>query len=105
MLNTIRRRKRTVSVGPQSEADARELIARREGTRRSARVGGGESHGQAGGHRENEDEERDRNMFSQLEPPRVRYDVEVITKLVVYAGIAWLAVEGNPLLFEQLGIS
>ena len=26
-------------------------------------------------------------MFSKLEKPRVRYDVEVITKLVVYTGI------------------
>jgi len=43
-------------------------------------------------------------MFSNIEKPRVRYDVEVITKLVVYAGIAWLAVQGNPLLFEKLGI-
>jgi hypothetical protein len=52
----------------------------------------------------NEDEKNDRTMFSKLEKPRVRYDVEVITKLIVYAGIAWLAVEGNPLLFEKLGM-
>lgn len=43
-------------------------------------------------------------MFSTLEKPRIRYDVEVITKLVVYAGIAWWAVEGNPLLFRAAGI-
>lgn len=29
----------------------------------------------------------DREMFSRLEKPRVRYDVEVVTKLVVYAGM------------------
>ena len=34
--------------------------------------------------RENEKEERE--MFSLLEKPRVRYDVEVITKLIVYSG-------------------
>ena len=28
----------------------------------------------------------DREMFSKLEKPRVRYDVEVITKLIVYTG-------------------
>lgn len=28
----------------------------------------------------------EREMFSQLEKPRVRYDVEVVTKLVVYSG-------------------
>lgn len=43
-------------------------------------------------------------MFSKLEKPRVRYDVEVITKLIVYAGIAWIAVEGAPILFETIGL-
>ena len=33
-----------------------------------------------------EDEKNDRKMFSSLEKPRTHYDVEVITKLVVYAG-------------------
>lgn len=33
-----------------------------------------------------EDDRLDREMFSSLQKPRVRYDVEVITKLVVYAG-------------------
>lgn len=31
-------------------------------------------------------EREDREMFSKLEKPRVRYDVEVITKLIVYTG-------------------
>lgn len=43
-------------------------------------------------------------MFSRLEKPRVRYDVEVVTKLVVYTGIAWLAVEVNPIIFEIIGL-
>ncbi|KAK3716177.1 Long-chain base-1-phosphate phosphatase [Vermiconidia calcicola] len=51
-----------------------------------------------------EDEKNDRKMFSSLEKPRTHYDVEVITKLVVYAGIGWLAVEGNPMLFELFGL-
>lgn len=33
-----------------------------------------------------EEERRDHEMFLALEKPRVRYDVEVVTKLVVYAG-------------------
>ncbi len=33
-----------------------------------------------------EDEKKDRQMFSAVEKPRTHYDVEVITKLVVYAG-------------------
>lgn len=51
-----------------------------------------------------EDEKETREMFSKLEKPRVRYDVEVITKLVVYAGIAWIATEGAPILFETIGL-
>ncbi|CAK1358216.1 Dihydrosphingosine 1-phosphate phosphatase [Cercospora beticola] len=159
MLNAIRRRKRTISVGPQSEADAREMIANREQARQprpqasapSLRVLSTEGsslvmtpeepsdstsyltakHSQThlstpptkinsaanvlltppasengtGSDSGTEEEKSDRRMFSNLEKPRVRYDVEVITKLVVYAGIAWLAVEGNPLLFARLGIT
>lgn len=51
-----------------------------------------------------QDERETREMFSKLEKPRVRYDVEVITKLVVYAGIAWIATEGAPILFETIGL-
>lgn len=69
-----------------------------------------------------QDEREEREMFSKLEKPRVRYDVEVITKLIVYAGtsgisslvvliwlinaagIGWIAVEGGPLLFETIGL-
>ena len=34
-----------------------------------------------------QDEREEREMFSKLEKPRVRYDVEVITKLIVYTGM------------------
>lgn len=51
---------------------------------------------------QNELEEKE--IFSKLEKPRVRYDVEVVTKLVVYTGIAWLAVEINPIIFEIIGL-
>lgn len=162
MLDHIRRRKRTISVGPQSEADAREHIANRQQQRREERArskspasalhtpppkdsiplvtpeepGDSASYLAVKSHAAtlstpsrqvnrlgsdlltppasdngntsdsgNEDDKNDRKMFSKLEKPRIRYDVEVITKLVVYAGIAWLAVEGNPLLFAKLGIS
>ena len=33
-----------------------------------------------------QDEKENREMFSRIEKPRVRYDVEVVTKLIVYAG-------------------
>ena len=51
-----------------------------------------------------QDEKEEREMFSKLEKPRVRYDVEVITKLIVYAGIGWIACEGAPLIFEAIGL-
>jgi dihydrosphingosine 1-phosphate phosphatase len=34
-----------------------------------------------------ESELGEKEMFSRLEKPRVRYDVEVVTKLVVYTGM------------------
>jgi hypothetical protein len=33
-----------------------------------------------------EDEKDKKEIFSKLEKPRVRYDVEVITKMIVYSG-------------------
>lgn len=144
-------RKRTISVGPQSEADVREFIANREQKRReSLSSASGVWKASNGSHipfretadgflspspqqsgrlnspnvlgnptRPNvseeevstppsdsgrEEEVQDRNMFSALEKPRIRYDAEVITKVVVYAGIGWLAVEGDPILFRWLGL-
>ncbi|KAK8212161.1 sphingosine-1-phosphate phosphohydrolase-like protein [Phyllosticta capitalensis] len=35
---------------------------------------------------EGDEEKEDREIFSKLERPRVRYDVEVVTKLIVYTG-------------------
>ena len=153
MLSSFRHpRKRRVSVGPQSEADAREYLANREQQRRKNRStsnlkgrdgssapttasklsqGDGEISSPADDYApqslamqvENEavrnistaslrvnagdanlltepstvrrslsdsgkdDEKNDRKMFSLLEKPRTHYDVEVITKLVVYAGM------------------
>ena len=67
-----------------------------------------------------QDAKDDIQMFEKLQKPRVRYDVEVITKLVVYGGelvkcnyssiqlttlgIAWIAVEGAPILFYLTGL-
>ncbi|KAI9754681.1 MAG: hypothetical protein M4579_004586 [Chaenotheca gracillima] len=56
------------------------------------------------GKMEHENEQEEREMFLQLEKPRVRYDVEVVSKLIVYSGIGWLAVEVNPILFELVGL-
>lgn len=165
MLSTITRRKRTISVGPQSEADAREFIANREQARRDERSSSASRPNASASstllapgnvqplltpeeqpnettylsvqsrektplqptvltppasdnstatcsedgieekHDHQQDERYDKEMFSALEKPRIRYDVEVITKIIVYAGIAWLAVEGNPILFAKVGIA
>ncbi|PSN61838.1 sphingosine-1-phosphate phosphohydrolase-like protein [Corynespora cassiicola Philippines] len=52
-----------------------------------------------------EDEENEkREIFMRLTKPRVRYDVEVVTKLIVYSGIGWFAVALNPILFELVGL-
>lgn len=37
-----------------------------------------------------QDEREEREMFSKLEKPRVRYDVEVVTKLIVYTGMFFI---------------
>ncbi|KAK5709698.1 Long-chain base-1-phosphate phosphatase [Elasticomyces elasticus] len=164
MISNLRHpRKRTVSIGPQSEADARELIANRAQKRRDSRSGSdkrkpgqrrsrkaastpsitidecagssaGSDSSRAGDESKQpslrvnartdmnlltppasdagassdsgrEDERKDREMFSALEKPRIHYDAEVVTRIVVYAGIAWLAVEGNPLLFRWAGVA
>lgn len=159
LLNTIRhpRKSRSVSVGPQSEADAYETIAYREKRRRESLSETadvkiipqekGSSEDNTNGYfgvrklansatrvapgmlptpasskldlfehmmgtdsvlytpttpldglaingfvirRPSDDrrqyEREEREMFSKLEKPRVRYDVEVITKLIVYTG-------------------
>ncbi|KAL9083593.1 MAG: hypothetical protein Q9165_008462 [Trypethelium subeluteriae] len=142
-------RRRAVSVGPQSEADAYETLAYREKRRResmSSQTAGRSSStvrpqiaeepgegpllsslrmtrdgdiqcspvesspttvivderglGEFGGDGASDH----RELFANLEKPRVRYDVEVITKLIIYSGIAWIAVEGAPILFELCGL-
>ncbi|KAI9713202.1 MAG: hypothetical protein M1820_001187 [Bogoriella megaspora] len=142
-------RRRAVSVGPQSEADAYETMAYREKRRRESlsSTGAGKSpdslrpklltdnesttlpsyqqtihdddviespldaptvvisssevnDDQFSGDRASDHKE----LFANLEKPRVRYDVEVVTKLIIYSGIAWIAVEGAPCLFEVCGL-
>lgn len=51
-----------------------------------------------------QDELGEKEMFSKLVKPRVRYDVEVVTKLVVYTGIGWLAVDLMLAIFELVGL-
>lgn len=155
LLSSLRRR-RAISIGPQSEADAYETLAYRDKRRRDsltanaspsptkasspergffgpedatsetgnrkrssslemfrAQMGTGvdglspqplESPSGDGTPGREVDELQERQLFSSIQRPRVRYDVEVITKLIVYLGIAWWSVEGNPILFEHIGL-
>lgn len=99
------RRPRSDSVGPQSAADAYETLAYREKKRRES-IGTSQSRSPSVSrdvaNYENEmgsgnvdvkalvvdsdDEKAEAEVFRKIERPRVRYDVEVVTKLVVYAG-------------------
>ncbi|EGE01302.1 sphingosine-1-phosphate phosphohydrolase [Trichophyton equinum CBS 127.97] len=165
MLTSIRHpRRRAISIGPQSEADAYEAIAYRQERRRASAasengrpstplrenvksptlrpttrpkrtasnvsdtqsprrslhdyenmMGSGaqiyeEGNGQSvdalanGNGKVTNDEDDEKDMFLKITPPRVRYDVEVVTKLIVYSGIGLVAVEGSPILFHLLGL-
>lgn len=137
ILTTIRnpRKSRSVSIGPQSEADVYEALAHREKRRResmsemmksslaskesdntteissrkprirSSTLENNEEMMRLGSSTHESDglpldmesnlqisndasqyEEEKQEMFSKIEKPRVRYDVEVITKLIVYTG-------------------
>lgn len=99
------RRPRSDSVGPQSAADAYETLAYREKKRRES-IGTSQSKSRSitrdvaqyeneigNGHMDaralidlSDDERAEAEVFMKIEKPRVRYDVEVVTKLVVYSG-------------------
>jgi dihydrosphingosine 1-phosphate phosphatase len=129
MIGDVRRRRgRAISIGPQSVADAYEVLAYREEARRRERSSSASSRkeGQASpttekwtraaeelvegqeaddGAAESEDDAKERQaLFSGLPRTRVRYDVEVVTKLIIYSGIGWWALEGCPVVFELLGL-
>ncbi|KAB8342760.1 hypothetical protein FH972_022358 [Carpinus fangiana] len=139
MINSLRHpRKRAISVGPQSEADAYEAMAFRQRKRResqgsidlglakspsaasssvavgtplspnveeangyfarvepqllsalnanaSAESGGTKEFNERRDAQELDDQKVDQELFLMLQKPRVRYDVEVVTKLIVYS--------------------
>src|SRR5256885_5406356 len=125
-IPSLLRRRRAISIGPQSAADAYETLAYRERRRRASLSAGDETFGSInkpltgsqnppavpsanrigqplrqvkseletyesmmgtglvdGSESQRELEEKE--MFSRLQKPRVRYDVEVVTKLIVYS--------------------
>lgn len=133
MIGDVRRRRgRAISVGPQSVADAYEVLAYRKEERRRERsisatrrdpnaTAGAERYdreaeqmvreaeakslpNEDSGEDEVEDARERKVVFSGLPRTRVRYDVEVITKLIIYTGIGWWALEGCPVVFELFGL-
>lgn len=99
------------SVGPQSTADVIESIAYAEYQRQRqdkklgvddeapypeaegvSYRGDKSSKGmdEKCGHSHGHDQDAEDELFASIQPPRVRYDVEVVTKLIVYSGIGAL---------------
>ncbi|KAK9248234.1 phosphatidic acid phosphatase type 2/haloperoxidase [Lipomyces tetrasporus] len=98
-------RMRSDSVGPQSPADMYETMAYREERQRRKSVEiQNDSASDKGDNGNGMDELDEDELFLQIPTPRVQYDVEVITKLIVYAGIGWIGVEGCSRAFYLLGI-
>ncbi|KAK6331735.1 hypothetical protein TWF718_002278 [Orbilia javanica] len=113
----FRERKRRESLGqegmsPGSRSPVRPPLGQENGNGNNNSLGGYIQQQQQQRLKEEEEEKaseeayekQEREMLSQIEKPRVRYDVEVVTKLLVYGGIAWWAVEGTPILFELVGL-
>lgn len=42
--------------------------------------------------------------FEEEHPGWARFDVDIVIKTVVYAGIGWLAVDTIPVMFEYIGL-
>ncbi|KAF9581111.1 hypothetical protein BGW38_001993 [Lunasporangiospora selenospora] len=52
-----------------------------------------------------EDEAEALLSVQRMHPPKNRFDVDIVAKLVVYAGIGALAVDGIPILFDLVGLA
>lgn len=52
-----------------------------------------------------EDEAEALLRVERMHPRKSRFDVDIVSKLVVYAGIGALAVDGIPILFALFGLS
>ncbi|KAF9899534.1 hypothetical protein BX616_002970 [Lobosporangium transversale] len=57
------------------------------------------------GHSRFEDEAEALMRVERMHPPKSRFDVDIVQKLVVYAGIGALAVDGIPILFDLMGLA
>ncbi|KAK9446794.1 PAP2 superfamily-domain-containing protein [Limtongia smithiae] len=96
-------RMRSDSVGPQSTADMYETMAYREERQRRKSI---ESQDSPSAKHEQElaELEEEYKLFLAIPKPRVQYDVEVVTKLVVYTGIGLLGSNLLSVAFYYAGI-
>ncbi|KAK7205078.1 sphingosine-1-phosphate phosphohydrolase [Myxozyma melibiosi] len=98
------KRGRSDSVGPQSPADMYETMAYRDERQRRRSLEGAGKDAPLPPSKEELEELDEYQLFLQIRPPRVQYDVEVITKLVVYSGIGWIGVEGCAIMYYYLNL-
>ena len=57
--------------------------------------------------RREEEEERkeEQAVFASLPKPRTKFDIEIVTKLIVYSGIGFWAVGLMPVVFPMVGLA
>ncbi|ODQ66053.1 hypothetical protein NADFUDRAFT_24089 [Nadsonia fulvescens var. elongata DSM 6958] len=114
IINKIGKHARRDSVGPQSTADVYESIGYREYAKerdsRKNSLSNGPNTRKAftfatDDYNTNESEKPSLSQEkNNIQTPRVRYDVEVITKLIVYTGIAWIAIYACGPIFYYTGL-
>ncbi|KAH8883416.1 PAP2-domain-containing protein [Thozetella sp. PMI_491] len=123
---SIRSKSSLVGLREKAEAEAEDAVASEDHAGRCSQASGVQSSrlasyeqmmgqgtvsgGNPGDEKANADDNGQQNelgekeMFEKLVKPRVRYDVEVVTKLVVYTGIGWLSVDLILVMFELIGL-
>lgn len=109
LFSGLRSAKRADSVGPQSTADVYESIAyRRYNKDKSEHQKDEQSYNDDDDSIKAKNDADDANdeaeMLSHITRPRVKYDVEVVTKLIVYTGVAFIATDICGVLFPLLNI-
>ena len=113
-------RSRSVSVGPQSVGDVYEMIdyqhelrKRRQSSRSRSRSVSNASNTMDKKQPDVDDADDDAvqqathqaEMFKQIPQGRIRYDVEVVTRLICYCGIGWISVDFVHLIFYMTRLS
>lgn len=94
-------RRRSDSVGPQSPADYFESMAQK------SRQHALNKYAQQNGTPPSEEMTRTNSdaLLFKLPEPLVRYDVEIVTKLIVYSGISFFSLGIIPKIFRIVGLA